>query len=75
MAIRSTTLFLCVGLMAVLFAAGCSKTITGKKIDYESTRTLAPLEIPPDLSSLPPDTTTSTSAGRWTALVSRRLNG
>lgn len=50
-------------LLAVLLAAGCSKTITGKKIDYESTRTLAPLEIPPDLSSLPPDTTTSTSAG------------
>jgi outer membrane protein assembly factor BamC len=50
-------------LLAVLLAAGCSKTITGKKIDYESTRKLAPLEIPPDLSSLPPDTTTSTSAG------------
>jgi outer membrane protein assembly factor BamC len=59
MAIRSTALFL----LAVLLAAGCSKTITGKKIDYESTRTLAPLEIPPDLSSLPPDTTTSTTAG------------
>ncbi len=50
-------------LLAILLAAGCSKTITGKKIDYESTRKLAPLEIPPDLSSLPPDTTTSTSAG------------
>ncbi len=59
MVIRSITL----ALLAVLLAAGCSKTITGKKIDYESTRTLAPLEIPPDLSSLPPDTTTSTSAG------------
>ena len=50
-------------LAVLLLAAGCSKTISGKKIDYESTRTLAPLEIPPDLSSLPPDTTSSTSAG------------
>jgi outer membrane protein assembly factor BamC len=59
MVIRSIAL----ALLAVLLAAGCSKTITGKKIDYESTRTLAPLEIPPDLNSLPPGTTTSTTAG------------
>ncbi|MEE8265374.1 MAG: outer membrane protein assembly factor BamC, partial [Acidiferrobacterales bacterium] len=46
--------------LAVVSGCGGKK---GTKIDYEAARTLPPLEIPPDLSSLPPDTHTSTSGG------------
>ncbi len=49
--------------LAVALASGCSNKASGKRIDYESARTLPALEIPPDLSSLPPDTQTSTTAG------------
>jgi outer membrane protein assembly factor BamC len=53
--------------LAVALAGGCSTKASGKRIDYESTRTLPTLEIPPDLSSLPPDTQTSTTAGSTSA--------
>lgn len=46
-------------LLVIVIAAGCSSTKGGRKIDYESAQTLPPLEIPPDLSSLPPDTQSS----------------
>ncbi len=53
------------GLVALFFLAalsGCGGK-KGSKIDYEAARTLPQLEIPPDLSSLPPDTQSSTAAG------------
>ena len=53
--------------LAVALAAGCSTKASGKRIDYDSARTLPPLEIPPDLNSLPPDTQTSTTAGSSSA--------
>ncbi len=51
--------YLLIPVALVLAASACSTTVKGKKIDYEATRTLPPLEIPPDLSSLPPDSQTS----------------
>lgn len=51
------TAFLC----AAMMVSGCSTKVGGKKIDYEAARTLPQLEIPPDLSSLPPDTQTARS--------------
>ncbi len=47
--------------LAIALAVGCSTKASGKRIDYESARTLPVLEIPPDLSSVPPDTQTSTT--------------
>jgi outer membrane protein assembly factor BamC len=46
--------------LAVVSGCGGKK---GSKIDYEAARSLPPLEVPPDLSSLPPDTHTSTTGG------------
>ncbi|MFQ5937719.1 MAG: outer membrane protein assembly factor BamC [Acidiferrobacterales bacterium] len=42
---------------------GCSTKVGSSKVDYESSRTLPALEVPPDLSGLPPDTQASTTAG------------
>lgn len=50
MKLRLLTVAVCV--LAVL-APGCGTVSNGRKIDYRSTRVLPPLEIPPDLSSLP----------------------
>mgnify|MGYP003339919066 FL=1 len=54
-------------MLALAFVGGCSNKASGKRIDYDSARTLPALEIPPDLSSLPPDTQTSTTAGSSSA--------
>lgn len=54
-------------MLALALVVGCSNKASGKRIDYESARTLPALEIPPDLSSLPPDTQTSTTAGSSSA--------
>lgn len=43
---------LIVGLLVIALASGCSSK-DRKKVDYDSTRTLPPLEIPPGLSTLP----------------------
>lgn len=51
-------LILLLFILAVL-ASGCSTTVSSKRIDYEAARTLPQLEIPPDLSSLPPDAQTA----------------
>ncbi len=44
---------LLIGLLVVALASGCSSK-DRKKIDYDSARTLPPLEIPPGLGTLPP---------------------
>src|SRR5271168_2717042 len=38
-------------LLLGLSLGGCESTSVGKKIDYKSTATTAPLEIPPDLTT------------------------
>jgi len=40
-------------LATTAFVAGCSSNDLREKVKYEQTRSLPPLEIPPDLSSLP----------------------
>jgi len=40
-------------LLAALVAVGCGSLSEARKVDYRNTRTLPPLEVPPDLSSLP----------------------
>lgn len=39
--------------LLTVFITGCSTISEGRKIDYKSTRTLPPLEVPPDLTTLP----------------------
>ncbi|HEX9584550.1 MAG TPA: outer membrane protein assembly factor BamC [Gammaproteobacteria bacterium] len=50
---RTFAILVCI--LASLAVGGCQTIAEKRKIDYKSTRTLPPLEIPPDLSS--PDTT------------------
>jgi outer membrane protein assembly factor BamC len=60
---KNTNLIRCViCLLAVAMMVGCGGGKRGKKVDYDSARTLPPLEIPPDLSSLPPDAQSSGTA-------------
>ncbi len=49
-------------LLVVSLVGGCGGGKGNRKIDYESARTLPPLEIPPDLSSLPPGTESTGAA-------------
>jgi len=51
-------LLTCVVALAVV--TGCQSFKDKRKIDYKTTRTLPPLEVPPDLSSLPEDRKTPT---------------
>ncbi len=51
-------------LSAAMLVSACSTKISSKRIDYEAARTLPQLEIPPDLSSLPPDSETARSSAR-----------
>lgn len=46
---RFATLFLC--LLAVVAVGACQTIAEKRKIDYKATRTLPPLDIPPDLST------------------------
>ena len=46
---RFATLFLC--LLAAIAVGACQSIAEKRKIDYKSTRTLPPLDIPPDLSA------------------------
>lgn len=46
---RFATLFLC--LLAAIAVGACQTIAEKRKIDYKSTRTLPPLDIPPDLSA------------------------
>ena len=52
-------LFLVAALIAV---TGCETIAEKRKIDYKSTRTLPPLEVPPDLTTLPGDKELPTAA-------------
>jgi outer membrane protein assembly factor BamC len=45
--------------------AGCTTLSEGRKIDYKSTRTLPPLEVPPDLSGLPAEKGTTASTATF----------
>lgn len=56
---KNFILSLVCSLLVVVLVAGCGGSKSRKKIDYEATRTLPSLEIPPDLSSIPPDAQTS----------------
>jgi len=51
MTYRITRLFVC--LLACAAIAACSTIDEKRKVDYKTTRTLPPLEVPPDLTSLP----------------------
>lgn len=60
---KSTNLIRClICLLLIAMMVGCGGGKRGKKIDYDSAKTLPPLEIPPDLSSLPPDAQSSGTA-------------
>ncbi len=56
--------------LAAVSIAGCQTIEQKRKIDYRNTRTLPPLEIPPDLSSLPDREHPAASGGTATATYS-----
>lgn len=45
------------GLLAAVLVAGCSSSGDTRKLDYESSASLPPLEVPPDLTTLDVDDT------------------
>src|SRR3990167_7149591 len=57
---RFATLFLC--LLAAVAVGACQTVAEKRKIDYKSTRTLPPLDIPPDLAA--PEGTKSPEQGK-----------
>ena len=56
--------------LAAVSIAGCQSIEQKRKIDYRNTRTLPPLEIPPDLSSLPDREHPAAQGGTATATYS-----
>lgn len=56
--------------LAAVSIAGCQTIEQKRKIDYRNTRTLPPLEIPPDLSSLPDREHPAAQGGTATATYS-----
>src|SRR4030067_3691227 len=66
---RATRLLL--GLLAVATAAGCQTINEKRMIDYKTTRTLPPLDIPPDLSIPPQADVPATAPPAESATVSK----
>ncbi|MBI3778512.1 MAG: hypothetical protein HY274_06325, partial [Gammaproteobacteria bacterium] len=64
---RFATILLC--LLAAVAVGACQTIAEKRKIDYKSTRTLPPLDIPPDLS-VPEGSKAATEAASGTATYS-----
>jgi outer membrane protein assembly factor BamC len=69
--ISSTRLLIC--LLAALAVSGCGTISEKRKIDYKTTRTLPPLEVPPDLSSLPAERGAASAPGTAVSTYSELL--
>jgi outer membrane protein assembly factor BamC len=64
-------LLLC--LLAAVAVSGCETVAEKRRIDYKTTRTLPPLEVPPDLSSLPAERSAASAAGAGVSTYSELL--
>ena len=67
---HSKVLKLLIAIVAASLIASCQSIEQKRKIDYRNTRTLPPLEIPPDLSSLPEREHPAARGGTATATYS-----
>lgn len=66
----NTVLKILLAIIAAFAIAGCQTIEQKRKIDYRNTRTLPPLEIPPDLSTLPDREHPGQNSGTSTATYS-----
>ncbi|MDH3672151.1 MAG: outer membrane protein assembly factor BamC [Gammaproteobacteria bacterium] len=62
---------LIVGLLVIALASGCSSK-DRKKIDYDSARTLPPLEIPPGLGTLPPSSSVQSGSATYSEFETKQ---
>jgi outer membrane protein assembly factor BamC len=60
-------------LLAAVAVSGCETISESRKIDYKTTRSLPPLEVPPDLSSLPAERGVASAPGAAVSTYSELL--
>ncbi len=66
---------LVIGLLVVALASGCGGNKGRKKVDYDSARTLPPLEIPPGLSTLPQSSSVQSGTATYSEFEAQQQQG